>query len=87
MRFGRHLFCSSAIWLKRFLSGHRIPDLKKPEWALIAVLDLIIARMGLGHFAGFSKIARIRKPGILSGFRGWYSLFWYGSLRRLNDGL
>jgi hypothetical protein len=31
--------------------------------------------MGFGHFAGFSKIARIGKPGILRGFRAWYSLF------------
>ena len=54
---------------------HRTPVSKKPEWALIAVLGHNFAPMGSGHFTGFSKIAQIGKPGILRGFRGWYSLF------------
>jgi hypothetical protein len=36
-----------------------------PEWALFEVLGYTIAPMKSGHFAGFSKNARIGKPGIL----------------------
>ena len=68
-------FARAAFSAERFWMRHRTPVSKKPEWALIAVLGLIIAQIGFGHFAGFSKIARIRKPGILRGFMGWYSLF------------
>jgi hypothetical protein len=68
--FARPPFGAEWFW-----AGLKTPVSKKPEWALIAVLGLNIAHMGFGHFAGFFKIARIGKPGILRGFRGWYSLF------------
>jgi hypothetical protein len=41
------------------------------EWALFEVLGHKIAPMKSGHFAGFSKNARIGKPGILWGFRSY----------------
>ena len=40
-----------------------------PKWALFCVLALIFPQMGSGHVAGFSKIARIGKPGLNWGFR------------------
>jgi len=40
-----------------------------PKWALFCVSDPIITPMGSGHFAGFSKITRIGKPGQNRGFR------------------
>ena len=40
-----------------------------PKWALFCVSDPIITPMGSGDFAGFSKIARIGKPGLNWGFR------------------
>lgn len=39
------------------------------EWGLFEVLGHKIAPMKSGHFVGFSKNARIGKPGILWGFR------------------
>jgi hypothetical protein len=51
-------------------TGQKTLFSKKPEWARIAVSSPYIVLMGSGHFARFSKIARIGKPGILRGFMG-----------------
>jgi hypothetical protein len=52
------------------LKGQKTPVLKMPKWALFRVSDPIITPMGSEHFAGFSKIARIGKPGHKRGFGG-----------------
>jgi len=46
-----------------------------PKWALFRISDPIITPMGSGRVAGFSKIARIDKPGQNWGFRDWCSRF------------
>jgi len=45
-----------------------------PESALFDYPGENSAPMESGHFAGFSGIARIGKPGILHGFQGLYSV-------------
>jgi hypothetical protein len=56
--------------MRPFLSGPRTPFLKMPDWALFWISGLDIALIGSGHFAGFSKNARIGNPGILWVFKG-----------------
>jgi len=49
-----------------------------PEWALFEVLGHNITPMESGHFAGFSKNARIGKPGIFRGFMSYIPDFgWF----------
>jgi hypothetical protein len=60
-----NFFAPAPFWLKRVLSGHRTLVFKMLEWALFEVLGYKIAPMKSGHFAGFSKNARIGKPSIL----------------------
>jgi hypothetical protein len=77
MRFCGQLFCTRTILIWLFFSGIRTPVLKRSDWALFGISGLNSALMGSGHFEGFSKNARIGKPGILWGFRGLKSVFWY----------
>jgi len=63
-----NFFARPPFGADRFWTGQRTPVSKKPKWAFFEVLDNNIAPMGSGHFAGFSKIDRIGKPGVLMGF-------------------
>ena len=76
-------FDPAPIRLKRYFSGYRMAVLKMSKWALFEILDLIIAQMKSGPFAGFSKNARIGKQGILWGFRDLYSTCWHVTLDML----
>jgi hypothetical protein len=78
MVFCGQLFCSRTIFLHPFFSGHRTPVLKRLNWPLFGIPGLNIALMRSRHFAGFSKNARIGKPGILWDFRGLHS--WSGAV-------
>jgi hypothetical protein len=59
--------------MKPFFSGLGTPVLKRSNWALFGISGLNSDLRGSGHFAGFSKNARIGKPDVLWGFRGLYS--------------
>jgi hypothetical protein len=63
LQFGGHPFCTGVFVFERLLSGLKTPVSKMPEWALFRVSGSISTPMRSGHFAGFSKIARIGKPG------------------------
>jgi hypothetical protein len=73
MEFCGQVFWTRTILIHPFFSGHRTPVLKRSDWAIFGFSGLNSALMGSGRFAGFSKKARISRPGVLWGFRGLHS--------------
>jgi hypothetical protein len=58
------------ISLEQLEKGIRIPVLKMAKWAHFGILGLIFDQIESDRFTGFSKYARIGKPGLNCGFRG-----------------
>jgi len=68
-------FARASFGAEPFPEGKKTPVLKLQKSALFDYPGSNIVPNESGHFAGFSGIARIGKPGVLRGFQGLYSVF------------